>query len=1673
MGPGLPADEEDAYLASTDATGDDDDPAGSPRFDDEDAVTLNGSSFQDAHIDPGETSVLNISVYNEAGSSGYLNAWADWNRDGDFGDAGEWLISNQSVSNAGSNTITYDLDVPASSSVGITFFRFAYSEQPVSNASLSGGGKGEVEDYQVFNGIYRISGHVFEDITGDALSDGDTTIDDASGDQVARDGVAVYLFDEDGNQLAVATTGGDGSYSFTVPQGRYYVVVDSKTVTPFFGYNDPANDLDNVWAEQTYAPAGAPCSNPDGLLGSGDPYIRSDAGPCYGGKNGDVSDLTLDPTQAEHVAKVTVTDQDVTGLDFGFSFNVVTNTNDQDDDTNNDRTAQGSLRQFVQNANAIQTQGADVTTQGANYMRFVPAVSTNASNAGNEWWQIKLGDLDGDGAADALPAVTDSFTTIDGTAYSYADGTTVRDTNTAEISAPAPVGVSQTVLPTYHGPELEISLENDANEFRGIDIDADSVAVRRLAIYNAGGGAAVFVNEGSEAGLVEKNFLGIRADASQPGFGDLIRRAVDTDINGGMTVDVKNNYIAYTRRTSLNFFGNGLIENNLIEYSGREAGCSDGITLHGSTHALIKNNYIHGSAAYAIDAFEADENYTIENNTITATGQGDRFGRTCRNNGNLNEDELGGISADGSGALISKNVIHDTPGHGVIVSGDKITLTQNSFYNNAGISIDIYKKSAGASYGDGVTPNDGSEDTYWGNDKQDYPIFTGAVLVDDVTLSLQGYIGTPSSTTYDGQQMTIEVYKADDDAPTNDGEVIAGDGKNEPHGEGHWYLGTCTATLDTHGVFTCAVTLSAGGSVSVGDSITATATDADGNTSEFGANAEVEELEPFECSPGFYQVLSNELKILDPVTGEYTLVGSGGSVDEYNAIGWDPRTNFIYGVGPFPWTLWYGHLLIVGADGVAYDLGAPTDVNDGTRTLADLGSEYFIAADMDGNGNFYVRYGLTGEDLIRIDVDSRTFEIIDFQGAGAKVGDVTYIANALWGAYGSYLYKWDLSTRQVSKVEVAGLPDGVVYGAAYTDLAGNLYVSNNDGGVYRIDRFATDSPVAVKLVDSVETSRNDGASCPLALAPGFGIPLSGSLYHDLEPNSTRDPSDPAISESDLDPASPPDLYVKLFEDDDGDCSNGFGTTARQVVEIEDDGTYYFPAVSAGNYCLVLGDNADPDDATPYDPTADGWLYINPPDGILPVTVTDDQLAGGQESTGNDFGFFHGSRITGTVFDDTGYDTDPATSDDGTPNDALQNGDEPGIPDVTVTLSDDQGHTRTTQTDASGHYTLYLPADWGTVTLSHDLRPASGYNHPTDPTDPDSATTVHQATDYEDATAPTPDSSAARVQLSLPNNNSTTAADLAGLTLDGYNFGVVYPSSFRPDQSGTTTTPGTVTYNHTYKPGTQGTVTLSRTGGDYTYQIRVDANCDGAFDPDAYTDPSSPDYSNAAIESWNTVTAPDAPDPSTPTFLVTDAWPRNPDGSFTACAVEVRVLVPDGEPEGAVDLATLTAALDWENNQTNATPNVTDPASLTDTTTVRILGGLTLEKLGCNVTATAATPDTSDDCDPASFPTAYTTNVSGRPGDVLEYCIAYTNAGSATITDVALTDPVPFFADPEPDAYGPDQDIYWRAASGTVTYLTAASDADNGELTSGLLTVQLEASLDPGLGGLVCYRVRIQ
>ena len=59
-------------------------------------------------------------------NNGYLNAWFDFNADGDFDDAGEQIATN--VAGTSGSSINVPITIPASAPPGVaTYARFRYS----------------------------------------------------------------------------------------------------------------------------------------------------------------------------------------------------------------------------------------------------------------------------------------------------------------------------------------------------------------------------------------------------------------------------------------------------------------------------------------------------------------------------------------------------------------------------------------------------------------------------------------------------------------------------------------------------------------------------------------------------------------------------------------------------------------------------------------------------------------------------------------------------------------------------------------------------------------------------------------------------------------------------------------------------------------------------------------------------------------------------------------------------------------------------------------------------------------------------------------------------------------------------------------------------------------------------------------------------------------------------------------------------------------------------------------------------------------------------------------------------------------------------------------------------------------------------------------------------------
>lgn len=294
--------------------------------------------------------------------------------------------------------------------------------------------------------------------------------------------IAIYRDGGDGQpsgtddvRFAAAVTGKNGEFSFyDLPDADYWVVVDSRSI------------LTNAWPEQVAGPAGALCADAAAAAMKDGTRRLTAAGACFGGRRAEISDDASTLQTAEHVAGAAVHGEEPIVLDFGFSADAVTNTRDGDDDpASSHRSVQGSLRQFVINANAI---------AGPNKMQFAPAMPPGE---GRLFWTVMF--------AQPLPELTDDGTTIDGTAFSPSGGDSVLNLNAGSFGEPIAIGTSERSLQNPDRAELELDFGGAP---AGLRLTGRS-AVQNIALVNAG----VQVQCDGVARL-ENVVVGMRADGS-------------------------------------------------------------------------------------------------------------------------------------------------------------------------------------------------------------------------------------------------------------------------------------------------------------------------------------------------------------------------------------------------------------------------------------------------------------------------------------------------------------------------------------------------------------------------------------------------------------------------------------------------------------------------------------------------------------------------------------------------------------------------------------------------------------------------------------------------------------------------------------------------------------------------------------------------------------------------------------------------------------------------------------------------------------------------------------------------------------------------------------------------------------------------------------------------------
>ncbi|MBX3292161.1 MAG: right-handed parallel beta-helix repeat-containing protein [Acidobacteria bacterium] len=247
--------------------------------------------------------------------------------------------------------------------------------------------------------------------------------------------------------------------------------------------------------------------------------------------------------------------------------------------------------------------------------------------------------------------------------------------------------------------------------------------------------------------------------------------------------------------------------------SGMILGSATGATIIGGEHP-VAGNVISGNAGAGID-MTLGPSAATRNNRIGVGVNGEPLGNS--GDGIIIRSNFEYIGAEGAGNIIANN-----GGNGILILigttlsvGNQIRF--NSIYNNGGLGIDLSADNTPPREGDGVTPNDCEDPDTGPNMLQNYPVLTAPVFNGDGTVTVGGAFDSTPSTTF-----TVDFYSNTTADPSN-------------YGEGETHIGSTSVTTGPNG--RTSVLFNSTVPVAPGRKITATATDPNGNTSEFSCFA--------------------------------------------------------------------------------------------------------------------------------------------------------------------------------------------------------------------------------------------------------------------------------------------------------------------------------------------------------------------------------------------------------------------------------------------------------------------------------------------------------------------------------------------------------------------------------------------------------------------------------------------------------------------------------------------------------------------------------------------------------------------------------------------------------------------------------------------------------------------
>jgi len=641
--------------------------------------------------------------------------------------------------------------------------------------------------------------------------------------------VRVEIYTAAGVFSTSTTTNASGVYTVNgLAAGTWTVRVANRTIASTRGGGCAAGTCLPVQTFRTNA-SPLPVTAVTDRVGGQNPALI-DAGSGAGGTT--LASLTTATTTPQSITSVVLANggTTVSGVNFGFNFDTIVNVAN---------TGQGSLRQWVVNANAL-TGEAGLAQVGlaAGFETSVFMIPNGVANPGQNAGyanQLTVGGANGGAAritlASALPAITGANSILDGRTQTLNVRATPggAQTNPSQVGTGGTVGTSGTALPFFDRPEVVINAA--ATQVSGT---AAPVFIAGVAVENGG---IIVSGNGS---LVQDCLVGTNADGTVT---TLYSANYGITIGAGTSITISHNYV---KVNNSGIRGDATGANALVQYNevdsltglpgGGQTNTFDGILIINSAANItvrfnLAKNQRGGGLEFGFGAGSVTG--TVTENTITSNGY-NSAGAPSSEPINVAFYSL----AAGTSMVFSNNVISASGGPGVVVeTATGIVITQNRIFGNGapnGLGIDLDPRGVDPNLyapAQGVSLNDAGDADAGPNNLLNFPVIQTA-LVSGGNLTVTGW-ARPGS--------LIEFFIAAAD-PTGFGEgqtyafsATEGSGADTDATSSTYGPGAVNGVVqgtDTTNRF--AFTVPTPGGVSPGVGITATAR-LGGSTSEFSA----------------------------------------------------------------------------------------------------------------------------------------------------------------------------------------------------------------------------------------------------------------------------------------------------------------------------------------------------------------------------------------------------------------------------------------------------------------------------------------------------------------------------------------------------------------------------------------------------------------------------------------------------------------------------------------------------------------------------------------------------------------------------------------------------------------------------------------------------------------------